>query len=178
MGNFKEDIARTEAMVFDVDGVFTDGGITPTADGDFLREYNTKDGFVIRYAIKQGLPIFIITGGKGNNIERRFTDLGVTRIYKNADDKITNLKQIIADYGYNRENIIFMGDDAPDVECMKYVGIPVCPADAVSDVMDVARYVSEFNGGRGCVRDIVEQVLRAQGKWVKYSDGVDGIRSE
>ena len=71
-----------------------------------------------------------------------------------------------------------MGDDAPDVECMKYVGIPVCPADAVSDVLDVARYVSEFNGGRGCVRDIVEQVLRSQGKWVKYSDGVDGIRSE
>ncbi len=179
MGNFKEDIARTEAFVFDVDGVFTDGGLIPTADGDFLRQYNTKDGFVIRYALKKGMPVFIITGGQGNNIERRFTDLGVTGIYKKADEKLNILKEIIAEHGFNRENIVFMGDDAPDVECMMYVGIPVCPADAVSDVLNVARYVSEFKGGQGCVRDIVEQVLRAQNKWVEYScsDELKDVRS-
>ncbi len=179
MGNFKEDIAHTEAFVFDVDGVFTDGSITPTPDGDFLRAYNTKDGFVMRYTLKKGLPVFIITGGRGINIEKRFTDLGVTRIYQNADDKLTILKNIIDEYGYNPKYVVFMGDDIPDLECMLHVGLPVCPADAVSDVLAAARYVSAFNGGRGCVRDIMEQVLRAQDKWIdtsRFNDAKD-IRS-
>lgn len=168
MGNFKEDIAKTEAMVFDVDGVFTDGGIVPLADGDFLRTYNSKDGYAVTYAVRQGCKIFIITGGRGDILTRRFTYLGVTELHVHVTDKIAVLEDIIARYGFNPDNVLFMGDDLPDLECMRAVGIPVCPADAASEILEAARYVSEFAGGRGCVRDMVEQVLRAKGLWARH----------
>lgn len=165
MGNFKEDIARAEAFFFDVDGVFTDGSIVPLADGDFLRAYNAKDGYAVSYAVKEGYRIFIITGGRGDILSKRFTYLGVTELHINASDKVKILKDILERHGLNPQNVIFMGDDLPDLECMKAVGIPVCPADAASEIIEASRYVSEFAGGKGCVRDIIEQVLRAHGKW-------------
>lgn len=161
-----------EAFVFDVDGVFTDGSISPLADGDFLRTYYAKDGYAVAYAIKQGFKVFIISGGRGAMLERRFKYLKATEVHIDVSDKITCLEDIIARYNLNRENVIFMGDDIPDLECMKAVGIPVAPADAAWECVDAARYVSEFAGGRGCVRDIVEQVLRARGLWAKSSEGV------
>lgn len=168
MGNFKEDIARAEAFVFDVDGVFTDGSIIPLADGDFLRAYNAKDGYAVSYAVKQGYKIFIITGGRGDIMAKRFTYLGVTELHVHVPDKIAVLEDIIKRHGFNRENVVFMGDDLPDLECMRAVGIPVCPADAASEVIEAARYVSEFGGGKGCVRDIIEQALRAKGTWARH----------
>ena len=132
MGNFKEDIVRTEAFVFDVDGVMTDGGIIPTLDGDFIRRYNAKEGYALGYA----------------------------------------LHEYFAEEGIDPRNAIYMGDDIPDLECMREVGIPVCPADAAAEVIEASRYVSEFKGGEGAVRDIVEQVLRARGDWAKNSEGV------
>lgn len=175
MGNFKEDIATTEAIFFDVDGVFTDGSITPLADGDFLRAYNAKDGYAVSYAIKQGYRIFIITGGRGEILYKRFTYLGVTELHMNVSDKVTVLHDIMERHGLNPEKVVFMGDDIPDLECMQSVGIPVCPADAVSEIVEASRYVSEFNGGRGCVRDIIEQVLRAQGKWARHLKGIHPV---
>ena len=175
MGNFKEDIARVEAFVFDVDGVFTDGSIVPLPDGDFLRTYYAKDGYSITYAVRQGYKIFIITGGRGEIIRRRFEHLGATEFHNNVSDKISVLRDIISRYNLNPENLIYMGDDIPDLECMKEVGIPVCPSDAASEIIESARYVSEYVGGRGCVRDIVEQVLRAQGKWALHSKGVNVV---
>ena len=172
MGNFKEDIARTEAFIFDVDGVMTDGGIIPTLDGDFIRRYNAKDGYALGYAVKMGYKVCIITGGRGKTLENRLRMLGINRYYTDCMDKITAMREYFADEGIDPAHAIYMGDDIPDLECMREVGIPVCPADAVAEVIEASRYVSEFRGGEGAVRDIVEQVLRARGDWAKNSEGV------
>ena len=172
MGNFKEDIARTEAFIFDVDGVMTDGGIIPTLDGDFIRRYNAKDGYALGYAVKMGYKVCIITGGRGKTLENRLRMLGINRYYTDCMDKITAMREYFADEGIDPAHAIYMGDDIPDLECMREVGIPVCPADAAAEVIEAARYVSEFRGGEGAVRDIVEQVLRARGDWAKNSEGV------
>ena len=172
MGNFKEDIARTEACIFDVDGGMTDGGIIPTLDGDFIRRYNAKDGYALGYAVKMGYKVCIITGGRGKTLENRLRMLGINRYYTDCMDKITAMREYFADEGIDPAHAIYMGDDIPDLECMREVGIPVCPADAAAEVIEASRYVSEFRGGEGAVRDIVEQVLRARGDWAKNSEGV------
>ena len=172
MGNFKEDIARTEASIFDVDGVMTDGGIIPTLDGDFIRRYNAKDGYALGYAVKMGYKVCIITGGRGKTLENRLRMLGINRYYTDCMDKITAMREYFADEGIDPAHAIYMGDDIPDLECMREVGIPVCPADAAAEVIEASRYVSGFRGGEGAVRDIVEQVLRARGDWARDSMGV------
>jgi 3-deoxy-D-manno-octulosonate 8-phosphate phosphatase (KDO 8-P phosphatase) len=177
MGNFKEDIAAVRAFVFDVDGVFTDGGIIVTPEGDFIRKYNSKDGYAVAYAIKMGYPVAIITGGRGNTLEVRFKMLGVSRLYANCGDKINKLREFMEDFGLHPHEVLFMGDDIPDREAMMYAGVPVCPADAVSEVVEISRYVSSYRGGEGCVRDVVEQVLRARGDWAKDSQGVNTVHS-
>ena len=174
MGNFKEDVARVEAIVLDVDGVMTDGGIIPTPDGDFIRRYNAKDGYAIAAAIREGLKICIISGGRGRMLENRLQMLGVTRYYLNCMDKVTAIREFAADHNIDLENVVYMGDDIPDLECMRLVGIPVCPSDAAMEVVEASRYVSEFNGGHGAVRDIIEQVMRAKGVWAKNLKGVLG----
>ena len=174
MGNFKEDIARVEAIVLDVDGVMTDGGIIPTPDGDFIRRYNAKDGYAIASAIREDLKVCIISGGRGRMLENRLQMLGVTRYYLNCMDKVTAIREFAADYDIDLENLIYMGDDIPDLECMRLVGVPVCPSDAAMEVVEASRYVSEFNGGHGAVRDIIEQVMRAKGIWAKNLKGVLG----
>ena len=174
MGNFKEDIARVEAIVLDVDGVMTDGGIIPTPDGDFIRRYNAKDGYAIASAIREGLKVCIISGGRGRMLENRLQMLGVTRFYLNCMDKVTAIQEFVADYNIDLENVIYMGDDIPDLECMRLVGVPVCPADAAMEVVEASRYISEYNGGHGAVRDIIEQVMRAKGVWAKNLKGVLG----
>ena len=174
MGNFKEDIAMVEAIVLDVDGVMTDGGIIPTPDGDFIRRYNAKDGYAIAAAIREGMKICIISGGRGRMLENRLQMLGVTRYYLNCMDKVTAIREFTADYNIDLEDVIYMGDDIPDLECMRLVGVPVCPADAAMEVVEASRYISEFNGGHGAVRDIIEQVMRAKGVWAKNLKGVLG----
>ncbi|MCC8020185.1 MAG: HAD hydrolase family protein [Rikenellaceae bacterium] len=177
MGNFKEDIARVRAFVFDVDGVFTDGGIIPLPDGDFIRKYNAKDGYAIAFALKAGYKVCIITGGRGKTLELRFRTLGVTEFHSNVPDKVAVLKDFMERHGLGRDEVMFMGDDIPDLEAMQYSGLPVCPADSSVEVLAVARYVSQFRGGEGCVRDVVEQTLRSQGRWAKDSYGVTTVPS-
>ena len=172
MGNFKEDIARIEAMIFDVDGVMTDGRIIPTAEGDFIRCYNCKDGYALAYAIRHGYRVCVITGGYGKILERRLRMLGMQDFYIDCMDKISTLREYMKKYNLNPKNVLYMGDDIPDLECMREVGMPVCPADSAAEVIECSRYVSEFEGGRGAVRDIAEQVLRARGDWAKSSEGV------
>ena len=176
MGNFKEDIARAEALIFDVDGVMTDGGIIPLPDGDFMRKYNAKDGYAIAEAVRVGCKIGIITGGRGRSLRHRLDMLGLTKIYMDCMDKIAALNDFCTEQGVSPGRVVYMGDDIPDLECMRAVGIPVCPADAAAEVIEASRYVSEFAGGQGCVRDIIEQVLRAQGKWALDSRGVNGSK--
>ena len=149
MGNFKEDIARCEAFVFDVDGVMTDGGIIPTPDGDFIRRYNAKDGYALAYAIKIGYKVCIITGGRGRTLENRLRMLGIDHFYVDCMDKITAIREYMAGQGLDPANVIYMGDDIPDLDCMREVGLPVCPADAAAEVIEASRYVSEFRGGEG-----------------------------
>ncbi len=177
MGNFKEEIAAVRAFVFDVDGVFTDGGIIVTPAGDFIRKYNAKDGYAVAYAIRKGYPVAVITGGRGATLRIRFEMLGVTRLYDNCADKLVRLKEFMAEFGLRPEEVLFMGDDIPDREAMMHVGVPVCPADAVSEIVEVSRYVSEFRGGEGCIRDVVEQVLRARGDWARDSRGMNTVVS-
>ena len=176
MGNFKEDIARVRAFVFDVDGVMTDGGIMPLPDGDFIRKYNAKDGYALAYAVTHGFKIGVISGGFGKTLESRLNRLHIEHKYLGCMDKIAAIDDFIAKSGVKRENIIYMGDDIPDLECMQRVGIPVCPADAAMECVEASRYVSEYNGGEGAVRDIFEQVLRAKGVWAKNLKGVLGVK--
>ena len=179
MGNFKEDIAQTKAFVFDVDGVMTDGGITPINDGtDFLRTYYAKDGYAIAYALRRGYKVCVISGGHGSLLRARLEKLGVTKMYLNCMDKIAAMDEFFAEYDIDPATTIYMGDDIPDLECMERVGIPVCPADACAEVLEASRYVSEFCGGKGAVRDIVEQTLRAQDEWAKDRRGVLGAASK
>ena len=175
MGNFKEDIALVRAIVLDVDGVMTDGGIIPTSDGDFIRRYDAKDGYAIASALREGLLVFVISGGRGRMLENRLTMLGVTRIYLNCMDKVVAITEIMEEYKLSKEEVLYMGDDIPDLECMRLVGVPVCPSDAAMEVVEASRYVSEFRGGHGAVRDIVEQVMRSQGRWAKSLKGVLGL---
>ena len=121
MGNFKEDIAQVEAIVLDVDGVMTDGGIIPTPDGDFIRRYDAKDGYAVAYAIREGYKVCVISGGRGEMLRRRLEMLGVTRFYLNCMDKTAAIEEFISDYGLNAENMIYMGDGETDVPCMKIV---------------------------------------------------------
>ena len=172
MGNFKEDIVKTEAFIFDVDGVMTDGGIMPLVDGDFIRKYYAKDGYAIAYALRMGYKVCIITGGRGATLDHRLKMLGITDVYLDCMDKISAMQDFLARHGLDPANVIYMGDDIPDLECMKAVGIPVCPSDAASEVIEASRYVSEFAGGHGCVRDIIEQVLRARDDWARDSRGM------
>ena len=177
MGNFKEDIVRVKAFVFDVDGVMTDGGIIPTPDGDFIRRYYAKDGYAVAHAIREGYKICVISGGRGEMLRRRLEMLGVERMYLNCMDKIAAIREFMSDEALEPDEVIYMGDDIPDLECMREVGIPVCPADACMEVIEASRYVSEYDGGHGAVRDIVEQVLRVQGRWANNLKGVLGIPS-
>ena len=178
MGNFKEDIAKTKAFILDVDGVMTDGGIMPIEGGmDFIRKYNAKDGYAIAYAVRRGYKVCVIKGGHGNLLRSRMERLGVTKLYLNCMDKIAAMQEFFAEYDVDPATTIYMGDDIPDLECMELVGIPVCPADACSEVVEASRYVSEFCGGRGAVRDIIEQTLRAQDEWAKDRTGVLGVAS-
>ncbi len=166
MGNFKEDIAQVKAMVFDVDGVFTDGGLMLLPEGDFLRRYCAKDGYAVRRAVAAGYKIAVITGGWGAMLEKRFRMLGLEEIHTQCVDiKIDRLLDFMKRNDLRSEQVLYMGDDIPDVACMQHVGVPVCPSDAAVEVLETARYVSQFKGGYGCVRDVIEQVMRAQDRW-------------
>ena len=169
MENFKEKLTRVETFVFDVDGVFTDGSISPIPGGDIQRTYNAKDGYAVTHAISEGYKIFIVTGARGELLRERFIHaLNVTALYPHIFDKAAAMRDIVAKYGINLANTVYMGDDILDVGALKMVGIPVCPADAGVEAREASIYVSQYGGGRGCIRDIVEQVLRAQGKWTNH----------
>lgn len=172
MANFKEELESVEAIVFDVDGVFTDGGIIPLVNGDFIRQYNAKDGYSVAYAVRHGVRIIIISGGRGATLESRFKHLGIKEAYLDVADKVSLLRDIVERDGLHPEKIIYMGDDIPDLECMRLVGVPVAPADACTEVLEAAIYVSEYAGGKGAVRDVIEQVMRVKGTWALDMKGV------
>lgn len=165
MANFKEEVAQIRAFVFDVDGVFTDCRVMISNDGEILREYNVRDGLSVVRALEKGYPIAIISGSKGKQLQRRMESLGIKFIYLEKMSKVDSLKNFSDRAGIPLSEIVYMGDDYPDIEPMKMVRLGVAPADAADDVRAAAHYVSKFKGGEGCVRDVIEQVLRARGDW-------------
>ncbi|RLD58873.1 MAG: 3-deoxy-D-manno-octulosonate 8-phosphate phosphatase [Bacteroidetes bacterium] len=165
MSNFKEDLRKIEAFVFDFDGVFTDGSLYIFPDGEQVRSMNIKDGYAVQFAIKKDFPIAIISGASCGFVVNRFKGLGVNDIYLHSRNKMNDLNDFIEKRKLNPDNILFMGDDLPDYEVMKYVGVSTCPADAAIEIKSISKYISNYDGGKGCVRDVIEQVLRAQKKW-------------
>lgn len=160
------DLKKIKAIVFDVDGVLSRQTITLASSGEPLRTVNIKDGYAIQLAQKVGLRIVILTGGKTDAIRKRYEGLGVDDIYMGCAVKIKTYDEFLNKYRISDEEVIYVGDDIPDYEVMKRCGCPCCPADACPDIKGISLYVSSRDGGDGVGRDIVEQVLRAQGHWL------------
>lgn len=163
--NYKELLNHITTFVLDVDGVLTDGSILVSNDGDLLRSMNVKDGYAMKKAIKAGYTVCIISGGKNEGVRKRLQGLGITDIHLGVEDKVENLDEFFDVYSIDPKNVAYMGDDIPDIYPMKMVGLPTCPQDAVSEVKAISKYVSHKNGGKGCVRDLIEQVMKVQEKW-------------
>ena len=161
---YKKRLKNIKAMLFDVDGVFSNS-IFVGEDGILNRTMNAKDGFAVRYAVEQGYIIGIITGGTSDSVKIRFQNIGVTDIYLGQRHKIDAYEDFLMKYGLEHENISYMGDDLPDYEIMTLVGPATCPADAAIEIKEVAHYISDKAGGNGCVRDIIEQVMKIHEKW-------------
>lgn len=161
------DLNKIRAIIFDVDGVLSGETIPLHPNGEPMRTVNIKDGYAIQLAMKLGLRIVILTGGKTESVRLRYTNLGVEDVYMACAVKIKKYDEFLEMYGLTDEQVMYMGDDIPDYEIMRRVGCPVCPADACSDIRDISIYVSQRRGGEGCGRDVIEQVLRAQGKWLQ-----------
>lgn len=160
------DLTKIKAIIFDVDGVLSAETITMDRDGHPLRTVNIKDGYAIQLAQKLGVRIVILTGGTTEAVRIRYAELGVEDIYQGCAVKVQTYDAFLEKYGLKDEEIMYMGDDIPDYEIMRRVGCPCCPKDACSDIKGISKYVSPYNGGYGCGRDVIEQVLRAQGLWL------------
>lgn len=160
------DLTKVRAIIFDVDGVLSSSTIPMHPSGEPMRTVNIKDGYAIQLAMKSDLRIAILTGGNTQSVRKRYEGLGVTDVYMACAVKIETYDEFLLKYGFSDEEVLYMGDDIPDYEVMKRCGCPCCPADACSDIKEISLYVSRFNGGEGCGRDVIEQVLRAHGKWM------------
>lgn len=163
--SYKKYLEHITTFIFDVDGVLTDGTIIVTTDGQMLRNMNIKDGYAIKTAVDKGYNVCVISGGNNEGVRQRLKGLGVTDIYLGTSHKVDQLDEYFDVYTIKPENVLYMGDDIPDLPAMQLVGLPCCPQDAVSEIKDICKYVSHKNGGKGCVRDVIEQVLKVQGKW-------------
>jgi 3-deoxy-D-manno-octulosonate 8-phosphate phosphatase (KDO 8-P phosphatase) len=159
------DLRKIRAIVFDVDGVLSRQTITLPAEGVPLRTVNIRDGYAIQLAVKLGLRIAIMTGAKVDSIRTRYEALGMTDIYTGCSVKILTYEEFLAKYDLRDEEVMYMGDDVPDLQILRRVGCPVCPRDACPEVQEASIYISHLNGGEGCARDVIEQTLRAQGLW-------------
>lgn len=156
---------KIKAFIFDFDGVMTDGSVWTFANNETVRCGNIKDGYAIQYAVKRGYTICVISGATSESINNRMKSLGVTHIYTGCAKKIETFNKFLSENNLERENVVCMGDDIPDYEMMKQAGIAACPADAAIEIKQISDYISLLPGGKGCVRDIIEQVLRLHGVW-------------
>lgn len=163
-GYNKKHLHTIKTFLFDVDGVLAKSNIIVTQN-EYVRQLNTRDGFAIKHAIEQGYRVGIITGGNSQSVKQRFERLGVTDVYIGVSDKLQVFEDYLAGYQISAAEILYMGDDIPDYEVMKRVGFPTCPSDAVWEIKNISKYISPFGGGEGCVRDVIEQVLKVQDKW-------------
>lgn len=163
--NILELFESIKVFVFDIDGVMTDGMLHVQEDGELLRRMNIKDGYALQLAIKKGYKIWVISGGKTNAAKNRLNKLGIEDVFVAVEDKIALLSSLIEKGKYQPEELLYMGDDMPDLEAMQLCGLRTCPADAIGEIKAIAQYISPYNGGAGCVRDVIEKVLKINKDW-------------
>jgi 3-deoxy-D-manno-octulosonate 8-phosphate phosphatase (KDO 8-P phosphatase) len=171
--NILENFAPIKLFVLDVDGVLTDGSVILLDNGEMARTMNVKDGYAMQLALKKGYEILIISGGTSDAVKHRLARLGIKNIELAIKNKVEVLSNFISKTAFTKDEILYMGDDIPDVEPMLHAGLACAPADAVQEVIDVATYISPKNGGKGCVRDVIEKVLKLNGHW--NEDGIASI---
>ena len=166
--NAKELFRRVHTFVFDVDGVFTDSTLLISSEGELLRKMNVRDGYGVKMALGCGYRICIISGGSNEGVAKRLGALGITDIFLGTDDKLSVLKSYLKKHSLDAAGILYMGDDIPDIPAMEAAGMVCCPQDSVPEVKAISDYISHIKGGEGCVRDIIEQVLKVQGNWQRH----------
>ncbi|MFN3528308.1 MAG: KdsC family phosphatase [Bacteroidia bacterium] len=165
MSSIKARFSKIKAVVLDVDGVLTDGSIVVTTAGEEHRIMNTKDGYALNHAALQQFPVWVISGGLSEGVGIRLRRLGLTEVHLGIKNKLVLLGQLMAQYGFKAEELLYMGDDLPDYACMKLCGISACPQDAAPEIRELADYVVPVDGGKGCVRHLLREVLLMQEKW-------------
>jgi 3-deoxy-D-manno-octulosonate 8-phosphate phosphatase (KDO 8-P phosphatase) len=163
--NILELFETIKVFVFDIDGVLTDGMLHVQEDGELLRRMNIKDGYALQLAIKKGYKIWVISGGKTNAAKQRLIKLGIEEVFVAVEDKISLLQSLIEKGGYEKQQLLYMGDDMPDVKAMMLCGLRTCPADAIGEIKSISQYISPYNGGYGCARDVIEKVLKINNDW-------------
>ena len=168
--NYKALLNNITTLIFDIDGVLTDSSLLVTSDGELLRKMHTRDGYALRAAVESGLTVCIISGGKNEGVRKRLEGLGIKEVILGAHDKVKHYKEFIKKYSLTTDEIVYMGDDIPDVPVMKLVGLPCCPQDAAPEVKAISEYISHVNGGFGAARDIIEQVMKVRGLWMRDFD--------
>ncbi|MBW7848502.1 MAG: HAD-IIIA family hydrolase [Bacteroidales bacterium] len=166
MSNYKTKLRDITTFIFDYDGVMTDGVILLNNEGEPLRTANVKDGYALQLVKKLGFNIAIISGGFSPSIMKRFVALDIQDVFLGVSDKLKVYEKYKADKNLTDHEIVYVGDDIPDYYCMKKAGVPVCPADASEEIKRISLFISRYRGGHGCVREIIEQVLKVQGKWM------------
>ena len=166
MSAINYDLTKIKAFVFDVDGVLSTEVIPLASDGAPMRTVNIKDGYALNFAVKCGYGIAIITGGNTDAVRVRFSNLGVKHIYMKSFVKMVDFEDYLQQTGFRLDEILYVGDDIPDYRIMEIVGLPVAPADAAPEIKEIAKYISPKRGGEGVARDVIEQVMKAQGKWL------------
>jgi len=162
---FLSKIKAVKAFILDIDGILTDGTVLVTESGDQLRKFNVRDGYAMRLAVKKGFHICVISGGNSASVVFRLNGLGVTEVHLGIEKKLDVYSEFIKKHDLEPESVLYMGDDVPDMPVMKVVGASACPHDAIEEVKAISDYISPFSGGAGCVRDVIEKVLKIQGKW-------------
>ncbi|WP_435415217.1 KdsC family phosphatase [Polaribacter aestuariivivens] len=168
--SYKQLLPKINTFIFDVDGVLTNGTLTIMPDGELVRHMNVKDGYAMKTALNKGFRVCIISGGTNEGVRKRLAALGIEDIYLGAHNKIEQYELLVKKYNLQSENVLYMGDDIPDYPVMKLVGVSACPNDAVREIQQVSKYISDKKGGEGCVRDVIEQVLRVHNKWDDFFD--------
>lgn len=168
--SYKEIMNGITTFILDVDGVLTDSSVHITSTGEMLRTMNIRDGYAMKAAVESGYNLCIISGGSNDGVRIRLKNLGITDIHLAAPDKVETFKEYIDLNNIDPMQVLYMGDDIPDYHVMKLVGLPCCPQDASPEIKELSKYISHKNGGRGAVRDVIEQVMKVQGKWMNYFD--------
>lgn len=157
-------------FIFDMDGVLTDGSLLIDTDNNWLRRMNVHDGYALQLAIKENFRIIVISGSDAPNVTDRLNKLGVTDVFMKVKNKVKFIKNLSIERNIPLNEILYMGDDIPDYFCMKMAGVAACPANAVSEIKEIASYISPYNGGTGCVRDVIEKVMKLNHKWTLQND--------